>query len=73
MPLRIPHTELPTDTLDALIEEFVTRDGTNLSQAQNSAEKIRKMLDSGRAVIVFDEASESCNILLKEEADRAGL
>lgn len=73
MPLRIPHRELPPDTLDALIEEFVTRDGTNPAEAFHSVEQVRKLLDAGQVVITFDEESESCTILATEDAERQGV
>ena len=68
MPLRIPHQQLSADTLNGLIEEFVTRNGTNLSDAPRSIEQVHKLLEQGKAVITFDEDSESCNILLREDA-----
>lgn len=68
MPLRIPHEQLSDDTLNALIEEFVTRNGTDLSEAGRSIEQVRKLLEQGKAVITFDEDAESCNILLREDA-----
>ena len=68
MPLRIPHDQLSTDTLNGLISEFVTRNGTDLSEAQKSIDQVRKLLSQGKAVITFDEDSESCNILLREDA-----
>ena len=71
MPLRIPHQELSPETLDALIEEFVTRDGTDLTDAPRSVDQVRRLLDAGHAVIAFDEETESCNILLRDEAKQA--
>ena len=68
MPLRIPHQQLSPDTLNGLIEEFVTRNGTNLAEAAQSIEQVRKLLEQGKAVITFDEDTESCNILLREDA-----
>ncbi|XAL98005.1 YheU family protein [Phycisphaeraceae bacterium D3-23] len=73
MPLRIPHDQLPADTLDALIEEFVTRDGTDPAEAYHSIDQVRKLLDAGRVVITFDEESETCTILRKEDAERLGV
>lgn len=69
MPIRIPHQQLSTDTLDGLIEEFVTRNGTDLTDAPRSIEQVRKLLEQGKAVITFDEDEESCNILLREDAN----
>jgi len=47
MPLRIPHKQLSPDTLNRLIEEFVTRDGTDISEATRSIEQVHKLLDQG--------------------------
>ena len=69
MPLRIPHQQLSADTLNGLIEEFVTRNGTDLSDAPRSIEQVHKLLEQGKAIIAFDEDTESCNILLREDAD----
>lgn len=67
MPIRIPHQQLSSDTLDGLIEEFVTRNGTDLADAPRSIAQVRKLLERGKAVITFDEDTESCNILLRED------
>lgn len=69
MPIRIPHQQLSPDTLDGLIEEFVTRNGADLSEAPRSIAQVRKLLEQGKAVITFDEDEESCNILLREDAN----
>lgn len=60
----IPHTALETDTLNALIEDFASRDGTDYGESELSlAEKtarIRLLLDKGTMVISFDPETESC-------------
>ena len=68
MPIRIPHQQLSADTLNGLIEEFVTRNGTDISDAPRSIDQVRKLLEQGKAIITFDEDEESCNILLREDA-----
>jgi len=49
------------------IEEFVTRDGTNYGEIEVSLEtkisQVLGQLKSGKAVIVFDQKTETCNIL----------
>ena len=67
----IPHDQLRPETLESLIEEFVTRDGavhghtdTPLTQQITA---VRRQLKSGRVVIVFDEASESCTMMGADE------
>lgn len=69
MPIRIPHQQLSPETLDGLIEEFVTRNGADLSEAPRSIAQVRKLLEQGKAVITFNEDEESCNILLREDAN----
>lgn len=68
----IPHAQLSADALNGLIEEFVSRDGTDYGIDEISlAEKTRQVLrqlDQGKIVIVFDAATESCNIVRKEDA-----
>ncbi len=59
----IPHHELSDDALAGLIEEFVTRDGTEMSDASTKADTVRKGLDRGDLLVVYDPKSESCNIV----------
>jgi len=62
----IPYQELSPDVLQALVEEFVTRNGTDYGASEASlAEKVRQVvhqLEKNEAVIVYDTALETCNI-----------
>ena len=66
----IPHDQLSHETLAALIEEFVTRDGALHGHADTPVDamiaSVRRQLERGRAVIVFDEASETASIVTRE-------
>lgn len=66
----IPHDQLETETLVALIEEFVTRDGTDYGvQEMSLGEKVcqvKRQLENGNAVILFSESTGLCNIVAKE-------
>jgi hypothetical protein len=64
--LQIPPDHLSADVLDALIEEFVTRHGTDLTDAATKAAQVRGQLQSGEVVIVWDEKTESANIVSKD-------
>ena len=64
--LQIPPEHLSAHVLDALIEEFVTRHGTDLTDAAVKAAQVRAQLKSGEVVIVWDEKSESANIVSKD-------
>ena len=59
----IPHRQLSADALAGVIEEYVTRDGTELSDADAKRVSVLAALDRGDLVLVFDTESESCNIL----------
>lgn len=68
----IPHTSLSSEVLDAIIEEFVTREGTDYGMVSYSLESkvrsVRTQLEAGKAVVVFDPKSETCDIIVKGTA-----
>jgi uncharacterized protein YheU (UPF0270 family) len=64
--LRIPPEALSADVLDALVEEFVTRHGTDLTDAAHKVAQVRAQLKTGEVVIVWDEKTESANIVSKD-------
>ena len=63
----VPAGALSPDVLRALIEEFVTRDGTDYGERERSIEEkvadVRRQLERGEACIVFDPEAESVNIV----------
>lgn len=69
--LKIPYDQLQPETLHGVIEEFVTRDGTDYGEVEVPLEtKISQVLGklkSGKAVIIFDQATETCNILRNDD------
>ena len=70
--MRIPPTLLSPATLRAVVEEFVTRDGTDHSSVEQRIEIVMRQLDAGRVELHFDGKTETCNILPVEENPRAG-
>jgi len=68
--LVIPYRDLSPEALTGLIQEFVTRDGTDSGYTRGSLEEnvamVRRQLDTGQAVIVFDDRTKSCNIVPAE-------
>ena len=69
--LKIPYDQLNSESLHGVIEEFVTRDGTDYGEREVSLEtKISQVLDqlkSGKAVIVFDQHSGTCTLLKSDD------
>lgn len=61
--MRIPHEDLEQATLTGVIEEFVTRDGTDLGDAEAKIRAVRAGLERGELLLVYDADTESCNIV----------
>lgn len=63
--------KISNEALCGLIDEFILREGTDYGQNEYSLfEKhmqIKKQLQSGKIVIVFDSAEESASIVRKEQ------
>ncbi len=67
-PIEVPHGRLAPDTLRSLIEEFVTRDGTDYGSAERSLDskidQVHSQLERGEVRIVFDPETGTANIVL---------
>ena len=65
--LIVPHDRLSQEALRRLIEEFVTRENTDTGYTDGSLDDNVKMvlhqLNRGEAVIVYDEVSQTANIV----------
>ena len=76
-PIQVPPESLSRDVLRALVEEFVTRDGTDYGPVEKSLEAkvadVLRQLDRGEASIVFDPESESTTIVLIPPTEIVGL
>lgn len=68
----IPPERLAPETLTALVEAFITREGTDYGLEEFSladkVEQVRKQLDKGEVLIVFDAETDSINLLPRREA-----
>ncbi len=63
--------QLSVEALQGVIEEFITREGTDYGDGEWSlADKVLQVqaqLRSGGAQIVFDVGAETCTIMTREE------
>ncbi len=66
-PVRIRVEALDDETLRALVESFVNREGTDYGRVEQSFESkvgdVMQQLERGEAEIVFDPETESVTIL----------
>ena len=62
--MEIPYKELSEDALRAIVEEFITREGTDYGDHEYSLDdkilQVKKQLELGEAVINYDADSQSC-------------
>ncbi len=74
--IEIPWDALAADTLNALVEEFVTREGTDYGEQEIALErKVAQVVNGIRRrdyVIVFDAEAESAHILTRQQWQQAG-
>ena len=65
--MEIPYTELSRDALRGVIEEFVSREGTEYGQREYTLEdkikRVVRQLESGEVKLFFDEQSQTCNLV----------
>jgi uncharacterized protein YheU (UPF0270 family) len=69
--IEVPWQQLSEETFNALMESFIGREGTDYGEFEMTMEQKQQQLMSqikaGQAVIVFDEDSQTCNLLTKQE------
>ena len=67
----IPLEQLSTDTLTAIMEDFILREGTEYGAEDVTKEakiaQVKKQLEQGHAVLVYSELHESINILPSDQ------
>jgi len=67
----IPHDQLSQEALKGVIEEFVTRNGTDYGEAEISLEtkiaQVLTQLKSKDVFIIFDHHSETSTIVGKDD------
>jgi uncharacterized protein YheU (UPF0270 family) len=68
-PIEVPYGELPAELLNAVIESFVLREGTDYGEKEFSLEdkvaRVISQLKRGEARILFDPESESVTIAVR--------
>ena len=69
--VEIPLHSLSPEALLGVVDDYVLREGTDYGHAEPSLEtkreQILRQLRSGKAVVIFDQATESCTLVLRAE------
>ena len=73
----IPINRLSLEALQSVIEEFVSREGTDYGEIEVSSEtrirQVRHRLERGSAVLIFDDETGTTNILLADNPILRGI
>ena len=65
--MEIPHNQVPEQTLLAIIEEFISREGTDYGHREytldEKVEKVKSQLLNGAIKLLLDSETSSCNLV----------
>jgi hypothetical protein len=68
---KIPVNKLSPEALQGVINEFISRDGTDYGEMEVSPEtnfrQVKDKLETGLAVLIFDDETETTNIFLAND------
>lgn len=71
--IEVPPQRLQEDVLQALLEEYASRDGTDYGEQELSLEtkvqSLQRQISSGELCIVYDADSEAWDLLPRSEAE----
>ena len=67
----IPVDKLSFEALQGVIEEYISRDGTDYGDIEVSLEikfrQVKDKLENGSAVLIFDDETSTINIFLRDD------
>ena len=69
--MKIPYDQLSPEALDSIVAQFVSRDGPDSGHVdisfERKVERVKNQLKSSRASIFYDNSTQSCNIVSKDD------
>jgi uncharacterized protein YheU (UPF0270 family) len=74
-PIQIPFSELSPEAQEGVLDDFIAREGTDYGVTEVSLDakrtQIRRQIETGRVLLVFDPSLESVTLLTEHEWKRA--
>jgi len=71
--VQVPHQRLQAEVMQALLEEYASRDGTDYGERefslQNKVDNLLAQIQSGELWILYDVDSEEWDLLPREQAE----
>lgn len=75
--LVVPWDQLSADALRGVIEEYVTREGTEYGEddvpLETKVASVKRQLQSGEVLVVFDAAANTANLVTRQQLAAEGL
>jgi len=69
----VPWRELSAEALEGVIVEYVSREGTEYGLSdvplEDKVAQVRRQLEAGEVVVLFDAASETVNLVTRRELE----
>ena len=70
----VPHASLSAEALQGVIEDFITREGTDYGLQEHSLaqkhDQVARQIASGEVLIVFDVETEAVGLVRREELSK---
>lgn len=74
-PIEIPFSRLSADAQDGVIDDFISREGTDYgwheASLENKRAQVRAQIEDGRVKLVFDPSLESVTLLTVQDWKKA--
>lgn len=71
--IRVPIERLDGDTLNALLEEFASRDGTDYGESETPLDErvsqLRRQLDAGDIQLLLELSEERWDLVSRQDAE----
>jgi hypothetical protein len=69
--IEVPYERIDPDTLHRMIEEFVTRDGSDWGDAgctlEDKVQQVLQQLRNKKVIVVFDHTSQTANFVVSRK------
>jgi uncharacterized protein YheU (UPF0270 family) len=67
----VPHASLSPEALRGVIEDFITREGTDYGEREHSLaqkhDQVARQIEAGEVLIVFDVETESVSLIHRDQ------
>ena len=75
--INVPISDISAEALTGLLEEYVSRDGTDYGEVEVSIDEktkaLHKQLEMGELLILFDPKTQELDIVMREQMETFGV